>query len=108
MRMFAARNIIYILLVVLSLLVITGCKEPAAIDGNAFKDLWQESVQHSAISWWYVGETDSHFFIAEKWPTKYTIYQLSKNEITLIGIKPFQPKSGFEPVNLKSDNITFE
>lgn len=101
------RNIILITVFCFSLLL-SACKDAAPIDGAVFKERWEESNKHAAVSWWYVGESADHYFIAEKWPTKRTVYSIPKKAVTIKGIQSFQSNSGNEPVNLKSHNVAFE
>ena len=100
------RNVI--LLVTLILLAALGCKEATPLDGAEFKEKWTTSDKHSAISWWYLGEDENQYFIAEKWPTKKNIYRISKNVILVKGIAAFKYDSGKEPVNFKIHNVTFK
>jgi len=89
-------------------ILLAACKEVTLIDGAAFKEQWEESSKHSAVSWWYVGESTDRYFIAEKWPAKRTVYSISKQAVTIKGIRSFQSNSGNEPINLKSHNVVFE
>ena len=97
-----------IILFTLLLIALSGCKEPTPLDSEIFKEKWSSSSQHSAISWWYLGEDNEQYFIAEKWPTKEAIYSITKNAIIINGIKAFQFNSGIEPVNLKNNNVAFK
>ena len=97
-----------ILPVVLLLLASSGCKEATQIDGAEFAEKWTTSDKHSAISWWYLGEDENQYFIAEKWPTKKDIYSISKDVIVISGIEAFEYGVGNEPVNLKYHNVKFK
>ena len=97
-----------ILPVVLLLLASSGCKEAKQIDGSEFAEKWTISDKHSAISWWYLGEDENQYFIAEKWPTKNSIYSISKGVIIVNDIEAFAYDSGKEPVNLKNHNVKFK
>jgi len=98
----------FIILLLLLLIVLSGCKKATPLDGDIFKEKWSSSSHHSAISWWYLGEDKEKYFIAERWPTKETIYSITKNVIRINGIMAFQFNSGKEPVNLKNNNVEFK
>jgi len=88
-------------------LFLSACEESTPIDEATFKEQWEESSKHSAVSWWYVGESSNHYLIAEKWPTNRTVYSVPKEAVTITGIHSFQSNSGNKPVNLKRHNIVF-
>jgi len=88
-------------------ILLSACKEATPIDGAAFKEQWVESGKHSAVSWWYVGESADHYLVTKKWPTKSTVYSIPKKAVTIKGIQSFQSNSGKEPVNLKNHNVVF-
>ena len=101
------RNIILLAAFCFTILL-SACKEATPIDGSAFKEQWEESGKHSAVSWWYVGESADSYLIAEKWPTKKTVYSISKQAVTIKDIQSFKSNSDNEPVNLKSHNVVFK
>ena len=85
--------------------MLSACKEATPIDQASFKSLWEESRNHSAVSWWYAGESEDYYLIIEKWPAKSNLYKVSKHAITIKGIPQFQGNSGNKPINLKNHNI---
>ena len=87
--------------------LVASCKEAVPLDKSAFQAKWEGSVNHTAISWWYLGETKENYFIAEKWPAKETIYSIGKQAIHLKGIESFEFDSGKKPLILKNENIEF-
>lgn len=98
----------FILLVTLLVITLSGCNEATPIEGEVFKEKWTTSNMQSAISWWYLGENEEQYFIAEKWPTKKNIYSISKHSITINDVEAFRFNSGIEPVNLKNNNVVFK
>ncbi len=89
-------------------LVLAACKDATPIDGPSFKKLWDGADNNSAVSWWYVGESQSRYVLAEKWPTTTNTYSVSKRVIEINGIPPFKNESGNNPVNLKKENVLFK
>jgi hypothetical protein len=96
------RNIIIILLSIFSLL---GCNnEISGIDINKILD---DSINHSAVSYWYVGKKDGYHFVQERWPvSKNKIYKISENEINIL-INLAYTVNQSEWINLKIGDIEF-
>lgn len=87
--------------------LVISCKEAVPLDKPTFQAKWEDSINHTAVSWWYLGETDENYFIAEKWPSKETVYSIEKQAIKINGITSFEFDSGEKPLNLKNENIEF-
>jgi len=97
-----------VLVVVFFSIIILACSEVTPIEAATFKKRLEESSKHTAVSWWYVGETEKRYFIAEKWPGKSTIYSISKKLVKIVGTKSYERNSGKEPINLKRYNVQFK
>lgn len=90
-------------------LYLTGC-------ANQFNDItsgqlqirWQESFKNTAVSWWYLGEKNEHYYIIEKRPLEKHGYKIKINELKINLQAPkkltFNEK---EWVNLKVKHLTF-
>ena len=87
--------------------LIAGCKEAVPLDKSSFQSKWEDSINHSAVSWWYLGETAENYFIAEDRASTKTMYSIEKGAILLKGITSFEFDSGNSPINLKNENIEF-
>jgi len=74
-------------------------------NSGEFSDRWVDSKNHSAVSWWYLGESETDYYIKEKWPIKSYKYIISKSEIKIIGVDAFSPCQLCKGVNLKTRNI---
>lgn len=102
---------IIILAIALTLLIINtyGCSKTfRQIDSNEFQYKFEDSINHSAVSWWYLGENDDFYFILEKWPFKVRAYKINKNQVNIFIGKP--KKLTFvvwEWVNLKRHHVSF-
>jgi len=101
------RKFIPIILFLLAILQ-SGCNDVISIDSASFKKLWNDSINNSSVSWWYLGESDNQYYVAEKWPTKKTTYSISKKDLAFEGISLFEFASGNKPINLKNENILFK
>ena len=88
--------------------MVIGCKEAVPLDKSSFQAKWEESINHSAVSWRYLGETTKHYFIAEDSALTKTIYSIEKEAVRIIGITSFEYDSGNSPINLKNENIVFQ
>ena len=69
---------------VLTILDFLGCQKQ--ISGYDFKNILDDSIHYSSVSYWYVGEKDGYHFIPERWPLPTTskIYQIPQNEISVL------------------------
>ncbi len=86
---------------------ISSCALSGIKSFSEFKSRWEDSENHSAVSWWYVGETDSLYFINEQWVLMKYHYEIPKSEITLEGVSKMSPCSLCKGVNLKINNVIF-
>lgn len=78
------KDIVFVSLLSLSTLSISACKEQFDIvDASIIQNRWEESIKHSAASWWYLGEKGGCYYILEKWPLESHGYKVSKEEITI-------------------------
>ena len=98
------------IIVCLLIFAIVGCgKKFDELDGLSFKKKWEESGQHSAVSWWYLGEKDNYFYIVEKWISEEYNYKVDKKYIEVV---LDQPKEFIldedQWLNLKTRHIKFK
>lgn len=89
--------------------LIGGCEDRfTEIDASDFKTKWNDSIKHTALSWWYLGEKDGYYYILEKWPLKKYGYKINKENIV---IKLDSPKklafNETDWINLKKEHIKF-
>lgn len=99
----------FLIVLIFFIFLIGGCEERfAQINASDFKTKWDDSIKHTALSWWYLGEKDGYYYILEKWPIKKYGYKIDKKNIV---IKLDHPKklTFNEPdwINLKKDLIDF-
>jgi hypothetical protein len=93
------------LIIYLYLVLLSGCNKEVSINGEQFANKWKSSEMNSAVSWWYLGENEDHYFVSENIPLEENIYEVPKSAVSIIGIDPFKYKSGKKPVNLKINNV---
>ena len=97
------RQIFFIVATILA----ASCSISHQKDASEFKGRWEDSGNHSAVSWWYVGESSSTYYLAEKWILNHYSYEIPKTMITLVGIKEMEPCKSCEGINLKVENVKF-
>jgi hypothetical protein len=100
------RKIIPILILSLVTILI-GCQEHE-LTGKELKDLLDVSLQHSAVSYWYMGKKDRYHYIQERWPikTRNKFYKISEVEI-FVNKNLRYNKDKAEWINLKLGDIKF-
>lgn len=104
------RALTYKLVLVLFVTTIASCKEDFKdVDASSIRVKLEESIKHTAVSWWYIGEENEYYYIVEKWPFEQYRYKVSKKEIS-INIKPPKKLNTDKStwINLKIDNIVFK
>jgi len=93
-----------------TLIFLSACEERfEESSATILKQKWDESMNHSAASWWYAGESNTHYFLIGKRPLESTGYKVSKMEIT-VSVKnpqPF-PVPESELINLKVGQLVFK
>jgi len=109
MIIYSFKNFIIIFTLAFITINTYGCaKNFRKIDSNEFQYKFEDSINHSAVSWWYLGENDDFYFIIEKWPFKARAYKIDKNQVYFFIGKP--KKLTFvvwEWVNLKRHHVSF-
>jgi hypothetical protein len=99
---------VFIFILVCLTIFLSGCREALLIDSATFEEKWVNSRKHSAVSWWYLGESEDNYLISEKWPTRKTIYIIPKDNVLIKGIQSFKSDANHDPVNLKNHNVVFK
>ena len=114
--------------IIVGILFITmvGCaKEFIELDGPAFKKLWEDSDNHSAESWWYLGEKDSYhyivrsrirsggkdilFYLIDSWAGDEYYYKIDNKYIAVVLDKPKEfTLDDDQWLNLKTRHIKFK
>ena len=87
--------------------LVASCKEAVPLDKTTFQVKWEDSVNHTAVSWWYLGENQENYFVAERGPTVEAVYSIGKQAIHINGIELFEFDTGKNPINLKFENVEF-
>jgi len=100
-------KLILSLIIYLTFLLLSGCNGVTSLNEEQFSDRWKSSEMNSAVSWWYLGESENQYFVSDNIPLEKNNYTVSKNAVSIIGIEVFKYKSGKEPVNLKNINVIF-
>ena len=91
----------------LTLSLIVACSESPK-DTEQFATSWSESMQNSAVSYYYDGETDDYYRIVEKWPNKKLVtYHVSKDAVVLTDVPRHESNSGNLGIPLKYANLRF-
>lgn len=89
------------------LLLMCSCSINAVRPASVFQVNWESSVKNSSVSWWYVGESDTVYFITEKHLFKSYSYEVPKKLIFLVGVPKKEPCKDCEGVKLNYDNIVY-
>src|SRR5690349_5503840 len=87
--------------------LVSSCAISHTMDAANFKSRWENSLNHSAVSWWYAGESTGAYNLTEEWVLNHYSYEVPKTMITLVGIKKMEPCKSCEGVNLKVENVKF-
>ena len=53
------------------------------IDAAALRLRLDDSINHSAVSWWSAGHNEDSYFLVEKWPTEKLRYKVSKTSVEI-------------------------
>jgi hypothetical protein len=96
--------------IVLSLvlaLMLFSCSTFQSVNATDLAARFEASANNTAVSWWYLGETQYYYLLAEKRPGKVTTFRVGKEKVKLNGIDPFMPGMK-ESVRLKRENIRFD
>lgn len=87
--------------------LLCSCAISNVKDKSEFRERWIESKRHTAVSWWYAGETEIAYYITEKRLINHYSYEIPKTMIKLVDIEKFSPCKACKGKNLKFDNIKF-
>ncbi len=103
-------NLFRVLIFLLFLCLLGGCEDRFTdISSSAFKVKWDDSIKHTALSWWYLGEKEGYYYILEKWPLEQHGYRINKEHIV---INLDHPKkftlTESDWINLKKEHIDFK
>lgn len=78
------------------------------ISGEELKEKLNGSIINSAVSYWYVKEDDSYYYIDEDWITNSNKYKISKEDIEIdLSFREERQKRGSK-INLKNNDIMFK
>lgn len=64
--------------IVLTVIYLSSCSLNSFKDASEFKLRWEEAKDNRAISWWYLGETEEHYLIQERWFITQYHYEIPK------------------------------
>jgi hypothetical protein len=87
--------------------LVASCSLSGFEESSQFKERWNDSLNHTVVSWWYIGETNEFYFIKEKWGIRSYNYELPKSQITIKNVPTMAPCSFCEGINLKANNVKF-
>lgn len=92
------------------LFAVSACKgDFEEVDTSLIQSRWEESIKHSAVSWWYLGEKDGYHFIVEKWPLERHRYKVNKKNLHIeIGAPKELTFDKNEWVNFKVGQVQFK
>lgn len=88
-------------------LLLVACSDIQPVSGLQFARVWQDSYADAAITWWYIGEDEEHFYLEEKWPDGEVQYMVPKSFIVISGIARTRHGTPPAPVSLSRDNLEF-
>lgn len=88
-------------------LAMASCTVSGVKSVSEFEQSWESSGKNSAVSWWYVGETDNMYFLTEKHPLAEHRYELPKTEFTLKGITSMPPCKACKGQNLRAGQVIY-
>ena len=79
------------------------------VEASLIQSRLEESIKHSAVSWWYLGEKDGYHYILEKWPLERNRYKVNKKSLHIeIGAPKELTFDKSEWVNLKVEQVQFK
>lgn len=90
-----------------TVLALASCTVSEVKPASEFKQNWESANKNSAVSWWYFGETETSYFITEKFPLKHTSYEVPKTLITLEGVPQMEPCKSCKGFNLKYEHVVY-
>ena len=99
----------FLILVCLSI-SLASCSVSSVKSVSDFKENWESSKNNSAVSWWYVGESDYAYFVTEKYPLRHYSYELPKTGFVLKGVSKMEPCKACKAckgVNLKAGQVIY-
>ncbi len=98
-----------ILLAITTIVILGGCEEKfTKIDSKELKIKWDDSVNHTAVSWWYLGENENFHFIVEKWIMEKNAYKIDKQQLDVLLNHPHKfIYNESEWINLKIHHLFF-
>ena len=85
--------------------LISACTDSQPEGTSDFIESWNDSENHSAVSYWYAGEGPGHYVILEKWPDRSIIYHVDKGRVRIVGVYGLVSSSDDVSINLKRENI---
>jgi len=97
-------RILTILSIILFIFFLPGCLNE--MTGKEFKQIWDDAIYNSAVSYWYLGENNGYHYIQERWPSRFTIYKISVTEMIIKKKLKFTLNKK-DWINLKRDDIEF-
>jgi hypothetical protein len=72
------------ILLAMVLVGVASCSDSfQQIDAAALQLRLDDSINHSAVSWWSAGHDEDSYFLVEKWPTKQFRYKVSKSSVDI-------------------------
>lgn len=95
---------IYVAIVFLASLGMFGCSTLQIIDSSELVEGVKASSADAKTSWWYLGETDSYYFLAKKTSDGTSSYRVKKSGINITVPYTFWPGTK-EPERLKRENV---
>lgn len=99
------------LLMIMVVILFVGCEEKfIQIDSKELRVKWDASRKHSAVSWWYLGEKDSMYYLLEKWPMKKNGFKINKSQLGLLIENPEMELTldSVYWINLKTNHLVFK
>ncbi|MGO3897564.1 MAG: hypothetical protein ACTJH0_07180 [Psychrobacter sp.] len=61
-----------------SIFLVSCHTKPEIIDSEGLYTQFNKAHKNSAVSWWYLGDKGSYYYIAEKNPLKTNYYKINK------------------------------
>lgn len=95
------------IIALLALISVASCSVIEVKKASEFKQNWESANKNNAASWWYMGETDSAYYLTEKYPFKRCSYVAPKTLIILQGVQKMEPCKRCKGFNLKYEHVLY-
>jgi hypothetical protein len=86
--------------------LVTACDSAEHMNAVMFKGVWHESKKQSEVTWFYLGESGSNYYIKKISAGDEKVLKVSKQALNLKGIKTFEYGSS-QSIQIRTGNLSF-